>query len=189
MDKLSLFIALTGVAVLLQAGVLLAMYIAMRKSSERIEAIANEVKTKVLPTVDQAQEMLTELRPKIAVIVDNVEGATTVVRSQVQRADATVNDVMDRARLQSHPRGRVAHPNTRSGGTNDRNRAEDSRVPGTPTFRIDAGDQCGFGVLLRRAWPQKWRWSRRTASRPPGRDVYLSHFHSRASSRFALSSR
>lgn len=100
MDKLSLFIALTGVAVLLQAGVLLAMYIAMRKSSERIEAIANEVKTKVLPTVDQAQEMLTELRPKIAVIVDNIEGATTVVRSQVQRADATVNDVMDRARLQ-----------------------------------------------------------------------------------------
>jgi hypothetical protein len=100
MDKLSLFIALTGAAVLLQAGVLLAMYIAMRKSSQRMEAIANEVKTKVLPTVDQAQAMLTELRPKIAIIVDNVEGATTVVRSQVQRADATLNDAMDRARLQ-----------------------------------------------------------------------------------------
>ena len=40
MDKLTVFIALTGFAVLLQAGVLMAMYIAMRKSSERMEALA-----------------------------------------------------------------------------------------------------------------------------------------------------
>lgn len=100
MDKLTVFIALTGIAVLLQAGVLLAMYVAMRKSSERLEAIASEVKTKVLPTVEQAQEMLTVMRPRLEVIVDNLAGATTVVRSQVERVDATVNDVMDRARLQ-----------------------------------------------------------------------------------------
>lgn len=100
MDKLTVFIALTGIAVLLQAGVLLAMYLAMRKSSERMEAIANEVKAKVLPTVEQAQEMLTAIRPQVEVIVDNLEGTTTLVRSQVERVDATVNDVMDRARLQ-----------------------------------------------------------------------------------------
>jgi len=100
MDKLTVFIALTGFAVLLQAGVLMAMYIAMRKSSERMEALATEVKTKVLPTVEQAQQMMTEMRPKLAVIIDNVEGATTLVRNQVERVDATVNDVMDRARLQ-----------------------------------------------------------------------------------------
>jgi hypothetical protein len=100
MDKLTVFIALTGIAVLLQAGVLLAMYLAMRKSSERLEAIAAEVKTKVLPTVEQAQAMLTVMRPRLEVIVDNIEGTTTLVRSQIERADATVNDVMDRARLQ-----------------------------------------------------------------------------------------
>lgn len=100
MDKLTVFIALTGIAVLLQAGVLLAMYIAMRKSGERVEALAAEVKIKVLPTVEQAQQMLTEMRPKLGVIVDNVEGMTSVVRNQVERVDATVNDVMDRARLQ-----------------------------------------------------------------------------------------
>lgn len=100
MDMLTVFIALTGIAVLLQAGVLLAMYIAMRKSSERMEALAGEVKTKVLPTVEEAQKMLTILRPKIEVIVDNLEGATTTVRSELQRVDATVNDVVDRARLQ-----------------------------------------------------------------------------------------
>lgn len=100
MDKLTIFIALTAVAVLLQAGVLLAMYIMMRKSSERMEALATEVKTKILPTIEQAQQMLTEVRPKVETIVGNVEETTSVLRSQLARIDATINDVVDRARLQ-----------------------------------------------------------------------------------------
>jgi hypothetical protein len=100
MDKLTVFIALTGIAVLLQAGVLMAMYFTMRKSGERMEALASEVKTKVMPTVEQAQQMMTKMRPQLEVIVDNMEGATTVIRSQIERVDATVTDAMDRARLQ-----------------------------------------------------------------------------------------
>src|SRR5580698_6065177 len=100
MDKMDVFVALTGFAVLLQACVLLAMYLAMRKSGERMEALVAEVKTKLLPSVEQAQEMLTVMRPKIEVIADNLQDATTVLRSQVHRVDATVNDVVDRARLQ-----------------------------------------------------------------------------------------
>ena len=100
MDKMTVFVALTGVAVLLQAGVLMAMYFAMRKSGERMEALASEVKTKVFPTVEQLQGMLTEMRPRLAVIVENLEGATTIVRSEVERVDATVSDAVDRARLQ-----------------------------------------------------------------------------------------
>jgi hypothetical protein len=100
MDKLTVFIALTGFAVLLQAGVLLAIYLAVRKSSERLEALASEMKTKVMPTVEQAQQMMTQMRPQLELIVHNVEGATTVIRSQIERVDATVTDAMDRARLQ-----------------------------------------------------------------------------------------
>jgi len=100
MDKLNLFILLTGIAVMLQAGILLAMYVAMRKTSARLEALATEVKSKVLPTVEQAQTMLTDLRPRLQVIAANLEETTSAVRSQVQRVDATVNDVVDRARLQ-----------------------------------------------------------------------------------------
>lgn len=100
MDKLTVFIALTGFAVLLQAGVLLAMYFAMRKSGKRMEALASEMKTKVMPTVEQAQQMMMQMRPQLEVIVDNIEGATTVIRSQIERVDATVTDAMDRARLQ-----------------------------------------------------------------------------------------
>jgi tetrahydromethanopterin S-methyltransferase subunit F len=100
MDKLTVFVFLTGIAVLLQACILAAMYFAMRKSSERMESLASEVKTKVLPTVEQAQAMLTEVRPKVQLIAENLEEATTTLRAQVQRVDAAVNDVVDRARLQ-----------------------------------------------------------------------------------------
>jgi methyl-accepting chemotaxis protein len=95
-----LFIALTGAAVVLQAGILAALYLAMRKSSARMEALAIEVKTKALPTLETAQAILIELRPKLTVIADNLAETTHSVRSQVERMDATVNDVVDRARLQ-----------------------------------------------------------------------------------------
>jgi hypothetical protein len=100
MDKMSVFVALTGIAVLLQAGVLLAMYFAMRKSSQRMEELAADVKTKVMPTVVEAQAMMSTLRPKIETIVENLSDATTVLRSEIRRVDATVNDAVDRARLQ-----------------------------------------------------------------------------------------
>jgi len=100
MDKMTLFVAFTGAAVLLQALVLLAMYLAMRKSSERMQALADDVKNKVMPTVAEAQQMLTLLRPKVEVIVDNLEETTTVMRSEIRRIDAAVNDAVDRARLQ-----------------------------------------------------------------------------------------
>ena len=106
-NLIPLFIALTGAAVLLQAGLLAAMYLAMRKTATRLETLATEVKTKVLPAVDNVQALVTELRPKlqviaekVEVIAENVSTTTSTVRTQVQRVDATVNDVVDRARLQ-----------------------------------------------------------------------------------------
>lgn len=95
-----LFIALTGIAVLLQAGVLVAIFLVLRKTSTKMEALATEVKTKVLPTIAQAEAMLTEIRPKVAAIAEQVQESTAMVRDEVERVDATVHDVVDRARLQ-----------------------------------------------------------------------------------------
>ena len=101
MENLTMvFIAVTAAAVLLQAGILTALYLAVRKSSARMEAVALELKTKAVPTLESAQAMLTELRPRLTVIADNLMETTISVRSQVERVDATVSDAVDRARLQ-----------------------------------------------------------------------------------------
>jgi hypothetical protein len=94
------FIAVTGAAVVLQAGILVALYLAVRKTTTRMEALAEEVKTKAVPTLDTAHAMLTELRPKLQLVADNLMETSSAVRSQVERVDATVTDAADRARLQ-----------------------------------------------------------------------------------------
>lgn len=97
---LSISIACTTAAVIIQAGILIALYLAVRKTSERVEVLASEVKTKALPTIESANTLLSDLRPKIEVIAENLSQTTTMVRAQMQRLDATVNDVVDRTRLQ-----------------------------------------------------------------------------------------
>ena len=95
-----LFIIATAVAVIIQAGILVALFVVVRKTTDRVEALATEVKTKALPTMETAQAMLVELRPKVNEIVTNVDQSARMARAQMERLDATVSDVVDRARLQ-----------------------------------------------------------------------------------------
>jgi len=94
------FIVVTALAVLIQAGILYGMYLAMRKTSGKVELLAEEVRTKVIPTAQLAHEMITELRPKLLTVADNVSTSTTVLRTQLERLDATLTDIVDRTRLQ-----------------------------------------------------------------------------------------
>ena len=115
MDPITVFIGVTMVTVLLQAFVLVAMYLAVRKIGAKVESLATEVqdnvlpkvsslatdmKDKVLPAVDTAHAMLIELKPKIETVVDDVSSTTSMVRAQVVRIDAALTDVVDRTRLQ-----------------------------------------------------------------------------------------
>jgi hypothetical protein len=100
MDYLPMFVGITAAAVVVQAGILLALFVAVRKSSSRMEALATEVKIRVAPTADTVQTMLAELRPQIETIATNVSETTSVVRGQIERLDAIISEVVDRTRLQ-----------------------------------------------------------------------------------------
>jgi hypothetical protein len=97
---LGFFIAATTFAVVIQAGILVGLYLSVRKSTARMEALATEFKSKALPTMETAQSMLVELRPKIEAMTANVSESSMLVRNQLVRLDATLTDVLDRTRLQ-----------------------------------------------------------------------------------------
>jgi len=99
-NLLRIFIAATTFAILIQAGILIGLYLAVRKSTARVEALAEEVKSRVLPTMDTVQTFLVETRPKMDAISTNVLESSTLVRNQLARFDATLTDTLDRARLQ-----------------------------------------------------------------------------------------
>jgi hypothetical protein len=99
-NLLRIFIAVTTFAVVVQAGILIGLYLAVRKSTAKMEALATEVTSKALPTMETVQSMLVELRPKFETLATNASESSTVVRNQLSRIDATLTDVVDRTRLQ-----------------------------------------------------------------------------------------
>ncbi|MBZ5664563.1 MAG: hypothetical protein LAO30_08170 [Acidobacteriia bacterium] len=99
-NLLRIFIAVTTFAVVIQAGILVGLYLAVRKSTAKMEALATEVTSKTLPTVQTVQNMLVELRPKIEVLTTNAAESSNMVRNQLARIDATLTDALDRTRLQ-----------------------------------------------------------------------------------------
>jgi hypothetical protein len=110
----AIFIAIAA-AVVLQAMILVAMYLAVRKVGAKVEALATEVqggllpkvtalttqvKDTVLPAVGTAHAMLLELKPKVEAVADDIKSTTAIVRAQAVRIDATLTDIVDRTRLQ-----------------------------------------------------------------------------------------
>ena len=79
-NLLRIFIAVTTFAIVVQAGILIGLYLAVRKSTARMEALAVEVTSKTLPTIEAFQITLTELRPKIEVISSNAAESSNLIQ-------------------------------------------------------------------------------------------------------------
>ena len=106
-DKLTIFIAITSAAVVLQMLILLVLCIVVFKLSARLKTVVDEAESRVFPLLENAKVLLQDVkttlettRPKIDVILDNAAHVTTTVRSDAERVQATLNDLLDRVRLQ-----------------------------------------------------------------------------------------
>jgi hypothetical protein len=97
---LRIFIAVTTFAVVVQAGILVGLYLAVRKSTAKMEALAVEVTSKTLPAVETVRNLLVDLRPRIETVSVNITESSNLVRNQLARIDATLTDALDRTRLQ-----------------------------------------------------------------------------------------
>lgn len=113
-DKLTVYIAVLTACLVLQTIVIVAAAIAMLKLRSRMEAMAGRLEeargilqTRVLPALDDAKAMQQDLkaffdaaRPKIETFLDNASRISTTTRASVERMETTVNDAIDRVRLQ-----------------------------------------------------------------------------------------
>lgn len=97
---LTIFVAVTAIAVVVQMVILLALYFTTSKATQRMEALAARVEAEALPALSSARTLLAENTPKINNIVTNLSEASTTVRVQTERIGATLDDVIDRTRLQ-----------------------------------------------------------------------------------------
>jgi hypothetical protein len=94
------FIAATAVAVVLQLVILVALFVSVKKTTDQMQKMAAEVHSRTLPLLDVANGMLADTRPRLDVITNNLAETTVIVKKQMERLEVTVDDIVDRTRLQ-----------------------------------------------------------------------------------------
>jgi prophage DNA circulation protein len=106
-DKLTIFIAVTAGAVVLQMLILAGIYFAVRKLTAHVKTVTDDVKAQALPLLENGKALQADIKriietstPKIELVLDNAAAITTTAHSGIGRVETTLNDVLDRARLQ-----------------------------------------------------------------------------------------
>jgi len=95
-DKLTILIALVAVAILIQAGVLFGIFMAVR----RMKALAENFQRRAMPIVEQGRELAVDLAPKIRQVSTHVLETSVLVREQAQEIAKTVALANEKARVQ-----------------------------------------------------------------------------------------
>lgn len=97
---LTIFVAVTAVAVVIQMAILLALYLSVKKTSERVNGLADRLETQAMPMIESARTLVVDSRPKIENVIQSLSSSAQIVKSQIERLDVTITDVVDRTRLQ-----------------------------------------------------------------------------------------
>jgi len=98
-NLLIFFIVVTALAVVLQAAVLVSLYLSLKKTSDKVESLAGDVHQRVLPVLTTAHEILSSSRHHLFTIGENLSSTSATLRVQAEKVDSTVTDALDRTRL------------------------------------------------------------------------------------------
>lgn len=96
-----LFTALVAVAVLIQAGVLLGMFLVMKASLQRMEKLASMAEEHAIPALTSAKSLLDAVSPKLKVAADNVAAASETLRTQSHHVNETLDAVLKKTEVQA----------------------------------------------------------------------------------------
>lgn len=94
-------IALVALAMLVQAIVLLAAFVAMRKAARSINEKLEEIRSAVMPLVERTRELVTRLSPKIETTADDVAALAHSLRVQTADLQSAADEIVGRLRTQA----------------------------------------------------------------------------------------
>ena len=95
------FVAATGLAVLLQAVILLAIYISVRHAVRRVRDEAEELRSAILPVISSARDMFTRIAPQIESAAVDLAAITSELRVQSVEMQRSAMEILDRVHRQS----------------------------------------------------------------------------------------
>lgn len=98
---LLVFVAVTGLAVLLQAVVLLAIYLAMRKTSSMLQQQVDNLRDSVMPLVTSTHKLVSSVGPNIDAVAKDLAEISKGLRVQSAEFQTLTSDILARAERQS----------------------------------------------------------------------------------------
>jgi len=94
-------LAVVAVAVLLQAIVLLAIFLAVRKAAQSTREQVEDLISSISPILSNTRELLVHVAPKIEDTIEDLAGVAHSLRTQTSDVQATATEVLTRLRRQS----------------------------------------------------------------------------------------
>ena len=94
------FVVVTASAVVLQAVILIALFIQLRRTAARVEQSTVDLQARLTPILTRVEVLVEDLSPRISGIVADASEITRLTRGQAQRADRILSEALERLRLQ-----------------------------------------------------------------------------------------
>src|SRR5947209_15785336 len=81
------FVVVASVAIVVQAAMLTALFLQMKRLSERLERFTNDLESRLTPILSRVQIFLEDTQPKIAEMVADAAHVVYLARAQAQKLD------------------------------------------------------------------------------------------------------
>src|ERR1035438_4686656 len=93
-------VVVAALAILFQAAMLVALFMQMRKTVERVDRFTENMQARVGPIITRVQILLDDTQPKISEVVADAAHVVYLAKGQAQKLDRVVSEASDRLRGQ-----------------------------------------------------------------------------------------
>lgn len=94
------FVVVTAVAIVLQAIVLVALFLQLRRTAARVEETITDLNARLSPLISRLQILVEDVSPRISGIVADAAELTRLARAQTQKLDRILTETLERLRMQ-----------------------------------------------------------------------------------------
>jgi hypothetical protein len=94
------FIIVAAIALLVQVGILAALFFQLRRTTENVNKLVTDLHTRAGPILTRAQILLDDTQPKISTMVADASHIVYLARGQAQKVDRVFTEASDRLRGQ-----------------------------------------------------------------------------------------
>ena len=94
------FVIVTAIAIVLQAIMLIALFLQLRRTAARVEETISDLNTRLTPIISRLQILVDDVSPRISGLVADASELTRLARGQAQKFDRILTETMERLRLQ-----------------------------------------------------------------------------------------